>query len=349
MLENVIDKAVSTITRVRSLGFSAEALLLNSVLKMLGHKEGSGYEKLSIEEFKYVRDSVLELFDRDAQAIRKGFIPYKVLIPESPVSHFLRLPRLLLEGMEMGKRKKKGQTTQFDSKAQEFLDEVPKYYQRNFHFQDSGYLSDKSARFYDHQVELLFRGAADAMRRLMLPRLHQRFASLDEGKGLQLLELGAGTGRSTQFVRWTLPRAKMVVTDLSEFYLRVTQEKLRKERRISFMQTDAAKLPFRPESFDCVFSVFMFHEMPEAVRAEVVAEALRVLRPGGYFICVDSLQLGDNPGLDPILKLFPSEFHEPFYQNYINTPVEKILEAAGFQNVGSDNGFVAKVFWGTKN
>ena len=42
---------------------------------------------------------------------------------------------------------------------------LPRYYQQNFHFQTDGYLSDHSARLYDFQVESLFAGTADVMRR----------------------------------------------------------------------------------------------------------------------------------------------------------------------------------------
>ena len=44
----------------------------------------------------------------------------------------------------------------------------PRYYLQNFHFQSDGYLSDKSAKLYDYQVEILFTGGADAMRRQLL-------------------------------------------------------------------------------------------------------------------------------------------------------------------------------------
>ena len=44
----------------------------------------------------------------------------------------------------------------------------PPYYLQKFHFQSDGYLSGPSARRYDHQVEVLFGGAAAVMRRQAL-------------------------------------------------------------------------------------------------------------------------------------------------------------------------------------
>ena len=47
----------------------------------------------------------------------------------------------------------------------------PNYYVQNFHHQTGGYLSDLSANLYDLQVEILFGGSADAMRRRILAPL----------------------------------------------------------------------------------------------------------------------------------------------------------------------------------
>ena len=48
----------------------------------------------------------------------------------------------------------------------------PDYYLQNFHYQSGGWLSEDSADRYDTQVEVLFKGSANAMRRQALPPLH---------------------------------------------------------------------------------------------------------------------------------------------------------------------------------
>jgi hypothetical protein len=45
----------------------------------------------------------------------------------------------------------------------------PRYYLQNFHFQSGGWMTDDSAERYDIQVEVLFNGTANAMRRQALP------------------------------------------------------------------------------------------------------------------------------------------------------------------------------------
>ena len=75
----------------------------------------------------------------------------------------------------------------------------------------------------------------------------------------------------------------------------------------------------------------------------MIAESRRVLKPDGLFGFVDSVQIGDLPRFDDMLGDFPKMFHEPFYRNYIDNPLEKVIEAQGFHEIRSDTGFFSKV------
>jgi len=58
--------------------------------------------------------------------------------------------------------------------------------------------------------------------------------------------------------------------------------------RVSFQQQSGSALSFPDASFDAVVSCMTFHEIKEnAGKADGVAEALRVLRPGGTFVFLD--------------------------------------------------------------
>jgi hypothetical protein len=70
----------------------------------------------------------------------------------------------------------------------------PSYYLQNFHFQSGGWMTEESAERYDTQVEVLFNGTANAIRRQALPQLQEIFAGRDQRK-LRLLDIGCGTGR----------------------------------------------------------------------------------------------------------------------------------------------------------
>jgi ubiquinone/menaquinone biosynthesis C-methylase UbiE len=281
------------------------------------------------------------LLERDAENIARGVYPLAVLAPESPVSHATRYLRLLADGVSAARRARQRRHRAFDTDAANWLEELPAYYRRNFHFQTNGYLSTSSADLYDHQVQILFRGAADAMRRMILPPLRETLGS-EAGRGLRLLELGAGSGSATRFAAMAFPDAKITCLDLSYPYLKRAQERLRWASRVDFIQGDAAALRFDAASFDAVFSVFLLHELPSPVRQQVVAEALRVVRPGGFVGFVDSLQLRDAGDLRWPLEEFPKRFHEPYYRDYLKSPIEDLLAGSGMQHIGTETGFLAK-------
>ena len=83
----------------------------------------------------------------------------------------------------------------------------PTYYRQNFHYQSDGWLSDESAEIYDTQVEALFTGAADAMRRAALAEISRELKGRDQ-RGVNLLDLACGTGRFLAQVMETFPRLR---------------------------------------------------------------------------------------------------------------------------------------------
>lgn len=288
------------------------------------------------------------LFEQDASAIARGVIPLSVLAPRDLLGHGGRFLRILGDARTVVSRRARRESRDFGQQAKPWLDELPAYYRRNFHYQTDGYLSERSAELYEHQVELLFRGGADAMRRLILPPLRAHFADRAEtreardGHGLRFLELGSGTGSATHAVARAFPRAKITCLDLSFPYTRHARGQLAAYDRVECVQGDAAHLEFADGRFDAVYSVFLFHELPLPVRELVLDEARRVLKPGGFFGLVDSLQKGDDPELDWALDFFPREFHEPYYAHYAAHPMETLVRHAGFEAIEQGTGYLAK-------
>jgi ubiquinone/menaquinone biosynthesis C-methylase UbiE len=291
--------------------------------------------------------SMHELLRKDVARIESGVYPASVLWPESPLDHLKRLPWIAFDAISAQLRRKQGRTTVFSKRAKQLLDELPRYYQRNFHFQTDGYLSERSAELYDHQVELLFGGTGDAMRRLVLPPLREHLGRGD-GSSLRILEIAAGVGSATRFVRQTFPKAQIVATDLSGPYLKVAQRKLKNFDRIDFVQAPGERLPFQDGHFDAVYSVFLFHELPLEARKGVLAEARRVLKPNGVVVVVDSVQTGDQPEFEQLLTNFSRDYHEPFYRNYLEHPLGGLVREAGFVDLKEEVGFLSRVVSGRK-
>jgi ubiquinone/menaquinone biosynthesis C-methylase UbiE len=202
----------------------------------------------------------------------------------------------------------------------------PPYYLQKFHFQSDGYLSGASAERYDHQVEVLFGGGAAAMRRQALVPLKGALTGqpVSGRDAARLLDVACGTGRFLREVKANYPRLHVTGLDLSPHYLTVARRVLERWSRARFVEGAAEVMPFADAEFDIVTCIYLFHELPPRIRRAVVAEARRVLRPGGTLIFVDSLQTGDEPDYDATLDLFPVAFHEPYYASYLREDLDRL-------------------------
>lgn len=331
------------------LGRSVHYLLQARALQLLSRlwvRGGFPTRPETLQSRRILFDKALAFIREDAEYFGSGIFPLALLRPENPLRHGLRTARLAADGLRALRQRQKGRTQVFSEEARDRADEKPRYYQRNFHFQEDGYLSDRSAELYEHQVEVLFVGTADMMRRLALRALVEHFgeeAVKSGGKGLKLLEIAAGTGRTSRMVKVLFPKAQLVVSDLSEVYLKRARGRLQGVDRVDFVQAAGEKLPFQDAQFDAVFSVFLFHELPLEVRSQVIAEKARVTRAGGLVAAVDSIQLHDEPDFAAVLEQFPKDFHEPFYRNYIETPLEGLFEQAGLKDVRHRKGLLSKL------
>lgn len=206
--------------------------------------------------------------------------------------------------------------------------EYPRYYLQKFHFQSDGYLSDASARRYDHQVEVLFGGGAAAMRRQALVPLRQALIEhRRDRRGMpRLLDLACGTGGFLREVKANWPRLSVTGLDLSSHYLVVARRALMPWSRVRLVEGAAEAMPFADDEFDVVTCIYLLHELPPRVRPAVAAELARVLRPGGTVIFVDSLQTGDEPDYDAMLDSFPTAAHEPYYASYLREDLDRLMK-----------------------
>jgi ubiquinone/menaquinone biosynthesis C-methylase UbiE len=218
----------------------------------------------------------------------------------------------------------------------------PDYYLQNFHFQSGGWMTDESADRYDTQVEVLFKGTANAMRRQALPPLFEIFSGHDQ-RTLRLIDIGCGTGRFLDLVKQAWPLLPALGVDLSDSYIRHARRHLRRRRRIELVVANAEALPVRDRSADAVTNIFTMHELPPQVRRVVLEECARVLKPGGRLVLIDSLQTGDNPAYDGMLERFPQNYHEPYYRSYLSEDFSALARQCGLAYQRSIPAFVSKV------
>ena len=225
--------------------------------------------------------------------------------------------------------------------------DFPRYYLQNFHYQTGGWLTEDSAKRYDFQVEAMFAGTADAMRRQALVPIAEHMKGRDQRK-MSLLDVATGTGRFLTFVKDNWPRLKTTALDLSPAYLDEARKALKPWHDVAFLEANAEAMPLEDASQDIVTAVYLFHELPPKVRTVVAKEIARVLKPGGLFVLVDSIQPGDTPGFEALTEFFPQAFHEPYYESYQTWNIRAAFEAVGLTPRTETAAFLSKVAGFTK-
>lgn len=98
-----------------------------------------------------------------------------------------------------------------------------------------------------------------------------------------VLEIGAGTGNYTAEILKRRPEA-LCVTDISEEMLKIADERLGDDA-VFYWEAPAERLPFPDGSFDVMFACACLHHVADP--DQTFKEAYRVLRPGGYFLCME--------------------------------------------------------------
>ncbi len=288
--------------------------------------------------------SMLELFRRDWANIAAGVYA----APPAGPGNLAKLARVSLDYFrdlpQVDRRRHAGINDELPEALDESekLSELPRYFRQNFHYQSGGYLSEESAKLYDLQVEVLFTGAADAMRRQALVPLAE-FLRAKNTRAMSVLDIGCGTGRLLGFMRDTWPGLNLVGLDLSAPYLAHAAKRLGRSRRLQLLAGAGEAIPLPDASQDAITCVFLLHELPKKIRSAMTQEMARVLKPGGRVVLVDSLQQGDKPEWDGLLDLFPHYFHEPYYAEYSRSDIAAVMAEAGFVPRETSLAYLAKV------
>lgn len=160
-----------------------------------------------------------------------------------------------------------------------------------------------------------------------------------------IVDVGCSSGLSTRALVGAFPAAETVVgVDLSPYFVAVARHGLATRSgdpegyaadRVRFEHAAGEKLPFEDGTQDVVSSCLMFHELPASAAADVIAEAHRVLRPGGAFTMMDM-----DPKAPAFERIANNVFAftafkstEPYLEQYAALDVQEVARRAGFETV----------------
>jgi MPBQ/MSBQ methyltransferase len=166
---------------------------------------------------------------------------------------------------------------------------------------------------YDRWINPLFWTAAMRDRALALARLDE--------PGLAVVDVGAGTGFATEAIVRSVGPERVTMLDQSRHQLARARRK-RALEGVAKLEGDAEALPFATDSRDRYVSTGSIEYWPDPQRA--VAEAYRVLRPGGIALLAGPLRRSHPLArrLSDAWMLFPGE------EDYATW-----MERAGFEHV----------------
>ena len=172
-------------------------------------------------------------------------------------------------------------------------------------------LAEKQGRVDDvfHSVARRY----DLMNDLMSGGLHRAWkdallTAVNPPKGdrpFALLDLAGGTGDvAFRVAQAGGANTRVTVCDINAEMLAVGAERAAQrglDHAVTFEQGNAEELPYADKSFDCVTIAFGIRNVPRIDRA--LAEAHRVLKIGGRFLCLEFSAV-DVPGLDALYELY---------------------------------------------
>ena len=102
------------------------------------------------------------------------------------------------------------------------------------------------------------------------------------------LQVACAYGNLTARLQQRLaPDARLDVVDILPIQLQNLARKLPADERLCLVRGDSAALACADASYDQVLLFFLLHEQPAHVRSATLAEALRVVKPGGKIVIVD--------------------------------------------------------------
>lgn len=157
----------------------------------------------------------------------------------------------------------------------------------------------------------------------------------------QIVDLGSSAGRSTFTLQQIFPSAHLTGVELSPYFVAVAQHMSQQQSPnnnnpsepsppVQWVHAAAESTGLPDASADLVSVCLVFHELPAAAAHDVIAEAYRLVRPGGHFAIMDM-----NPQCDAFMKMPPYiltllKSTEPYLDQYFSLDMVEAFQKAGF-------------------
>ncbi|HEY2147107.1 MAG TPA: methyltransferase domain-containing protein [Pirellulales bacterium] len=132
-----------------------------------------------------------------------------------------------------------------------------------------------------------------------------------EGSPVEILDLGTGTAQIPIELCRRAPNVRVVAIDLAAEMLHVAKlnvELASLRDRVMLNLVDAKQIPYDSGRFDAIMSNSIVHHIPEP--ASVLAEAVRVVRPGGLIFIRDLLRPESEAEVRRLVALYAADCND---------------------------------------
>lgn len=178
--------------------------------------------------------------------------------------------------------------------------------------------------FYDDFVNPFFWNSRMRDEALQLAEL--------ETSGIDVVDVGSGTGFTTQGIVQQVPSRKVTCIDQSPHQMAHAKAKS-DLRGCQFLQGDAENLPFVDDQFDRYVSAGSIEYWPDPQKG--ICESYRVIKPGGIVLMIGPLRPRNAIArfIADAWMLFPEEAeYEKWYENAGFTDIQKKYVAPAWVN-----------------
>ena len=164
------------------------------------------------------------------------------------------------------------------------------------------------------------------------------FVAIWDGQN-PILDVGTGTAQIPIELCRQSATAQVTGIDLAEHMLRVGRQNVERadlSKRIQLRLCDAKHTPFANSQFAAVMSNSIVHHIPEP--GNVLAEMVRVVRPGGRLFVRDLLRPSDEPTLAHLVATYAGDanahqqqmFRESLCAALTLTEIRSLVSSLGF-------------------
>lgn len=129
--------------------------------------------------------------------------------------------------------------------------------------------------------------------------LRRMVEQLEPRDGLEVLDLGCGTGNATVELLERIEGARVTAMDPSEGMRDTAAARFEGDARVTVKAGDALDIPAGDGEFDAIISNLAIHHVKPELKPNAAAEMARVLKPGGLLSYGDMFTDIDSTGRDP--------------------------------------------------